>query len=82
MYGCAHNQGLCQLFLAVSRDPAPSAANVAVSLFLCSSGSNSRGESRRAPAVSAQKALQGSEMETRELLGGMEEKGVYPVRDY
>ena len=36
-----------------------------VSLYLCSYRSNARG---------AQKALQGSEMETRELLGGTEEK--------
>ena len=34
-------------------------------------------------AVSAQKALQGSETETRELLGGMEEeKGVSPARGH
>ena len=33
-------------------------------------------------AVSAQKALQGSEMETGELLGGMEEKSVSPTKDH
>ena len=31
-------------------------------------------------AVSAQKALQGSETETRELLGGTEENSVFPMR--
>ena len=31
--------------------------------------------------VSAQKALQGSETETRELLGGTEENSVSPMRD-
>ena len=40
-------------------------------------------EASRGPlkgAVSAQKALQGSETETRELLGGMEENSVSPTR--
>ena len=33
-------------------------------------------------AVSAQKALRGSEMETRELLGGTEENSVSPMRGH
>ena len=37
-----HNQGLCQLLLT----SAPSAPHLTVSLYLCSSGSNARGESR------------------------------------
>ena len=36
--------------------------------------------SKRASTVSTQKALQGSEMETRELLGGIEENSVSPMR--
>ena len=52
-----------------------------VSLYLCSSGSNARGESRAEEgAVSAQNALRGSETETRELLGGTERKSVSPQR--
>ena len=42
-------------------------------------------ESSRGPfkgAVSAQKALQGSETEKRELLGGTEQKTVSPKRDH
>ena len=58
----------------------PSAPHLTVSLYLCSSGSNARGESRpEKGAVSAQKALQGSETETRELLGGTEENSVSPM---
>ena len=40
-------------------------------------------EASRGPekgAVSAEKALRGSEMETRELLGGTEENSVSPMR--
>ena len=33
-------------------------------------------------AVSAQKALQGAETETRELLGGMKENSVTPMRGH
>ena len=50
-----------------------------MSLYLCSFGSNH--ESSQGPekgAVSAQKAFRGSETETRELLGGMEENIVFP----
>ena len=50
-----------------------------MSSYLCSSGSSTRGKSR---AVSAQKALQGSEMETKELLGGTEEKSISPIRSH
>ena len=42
-------------------------------------------EASRGPlkgAVSAQKALQWSETETRELLGGTEEKGTTPTRGH
>ena len=47
--------------------------------------SNHRDEVSREPekgAVSAQKALRGSEAETRELLGGTEENSVSPKRDH
>ena len=63
----------------VLRPPSLSAIYLALSLFLCSSVNNARGESR--VLVSAQ-ALQGSEMETRDLLGGMEEISVSPTRGY
>ena len=42
-------------------------------------------EASRGPlkgAVSAQKALRGSETETRELLGGTEENSVSPIRGH
>ena len=56
----------------------PSAAYLMVSLFLCSSGSSARGEARtlQGGRVTAQKALQGSKAETRELLGGTKENRV------
>ena len=41
-----HNQGLCQLLLTVSWTSATSAAHLTASLYLCSSGSNARGELR------------------------------------
>ena len=49
----------------------------------CSSGSNA-GQSRgpKKGAVSALKALRGSKTETRELLGGMEEDSVPPIRGH
>ena len=54
-------------------------AHLTVSLYLRSSGSNAQGESRALEGhVSAQKALQGSETETRDLLGGREEKSISP----
>ena len=54
-----------------------------VSLFLCSSGSNAQGNlGPLKGAVSAQKALQGSETETRELLGGTEANSVFPMRGH
>ena len=53
---------------------APSAAHLTVSFILCSSSHEARAFEGR---VSAQKALQ---TETRELLGGTEEKSVSPVR--
>ena len=69
-----HNQGFCQLLLRVSWDIVL-AAHLTVSLLLCSSGSNAQGKSRPLKgAVSAVKTLQGSEIETRELLGGTEEE--------
>ena len=60
--------------------PAPSVAHLTVSLYLCSSGSKARGPEKG--AVSAQKALRGSETETRELLGGTEENSVSPMRSH
>ena len=53
----------------------PSTAHLMVSLFICSSKSFARGKSR---AVAAQKALQWSETETRELLGGTEREQYFP----
>ena len=41
-----HNLGLRQLFLTVSWDLVPCAVHLTVPLYLCSSGSNARGESR------------------------------------
>ena len=54
----------------------PSVTHLAMSLFLWSSESNAQGESRALlkDAMSAQKALQWSETETRELLEGTEGK--------
>ena len=49
-----------------------------MTLYLCSSGSNARGELRaleRAPCQ-LKKPFKGSETETRELLGGTEEKSL------
>ena len=52
-----------------------------MSLYVILVGSNARGKSRpEKGAVSAQKALQGSETETRELLGGTDENSVSPMR--
>ena len=63
-----------------------SAAHLAASLsFLCSYGCNALGKSRALEgrgAMSAQKALQGSETVMRELLGGMREKSVSPMRGH
>ena len=56
-------------------------AHLTVSLYLCVPEATH--EASRGPlkgAVSAQKALQGFEMETRELLGGTEENSVSPMR--
>ena len=54
------------------------AQHLIVSLFLSSSGRNTQGESGPLKdAVSAQQALQWSETETRELLGGTEDNS-YP----
>ena len=36
----------------------------------------------RVSVRSAQKALQGSEIETREFLGGTDEKSIYPMRGH
>ena len=41
-----HNQGLHQLFLRCPWTSAPRTAHLTVSLYLCSFGSNARGESR------------------------------------
>ena len=60
-----HNQGLCQFFM--------------VSLYLSSSGSSALSQ-RPLKSAAAQKALQGSEMEMRELLVGTEEISVSPPR--
>ena len=54
----------------VLRHPRPNATHLMVSLNLWSSGSNARGSLKG--AVSAQKAIQGSRIETRELLRGWE----------
>ena len=57
----------------------PIATELTESLFLCSSGSYA--EASHGPlksAVSALKALQGSETETSELLEGTEEKIIFP----
>ena len=54
-------------------------AHLMVSLILRSSRSNAQGESR-APCL--KKALQGSETETRELLGGTKEKNVSLTRGH
>ena len=58
-------------------------AYLMVSLYLCSSGSNAGGELRvlEGHRVSS-KALQGSETETRKLLGGTEEKNVSSTRGH
>ena len=50
---------------------APSEKHQTASLFLCSSRSNAQGTSR---------ALEGSKMDTRKLLGGTEENSVSPTR--
>ena len=76
----AHNQGSCNLFLCPGTY-APSSAHLMVPLLLGSSGSNAQGESRALEA-SAHKALQGSEMETRELLGVLKENSVNPMKGY
>ena len=61
-----------------------SVAFLTVFLFPCSSGSNTQGKLRALEdyVFSAQKALQGSETETRELLGGRKEKSFSPVRGH
>ena len=78
-----HSQGLFQLLLTVSWDLR--AALLMVSLFLCSFGNIAWGEVSRGPlkgAVSAQNALQGSQTETTELLGGPKENSVSPMRGH
>ena len=66
-----HNKGLRQLFLTLSSDRylVPEATHEA-----------SRGPLKG--AVSAQKALQGSRTETRELLAGTQEKSLSPMRGH
>ena len=56
----------------------PSVTHLSMSLFFWSSQSNAQGESRALlkDAMSAHKALQWSETETRELLEGMDENSV------
>ena len=59
----------------------PSSAHVTVSLFLCGSGSKARGD-LRALECQLKKALQGSETQTRELLGRKEEKSISLTRGH
>ena len=58
----------------------PTGPHLLVSLYFCRSGFRKQHVSRLRGAVSAQEALQGSEVETRELLGGTEKKSVSPRR--
>ena len=76
-----HNQGFASAVLdgvLALGTSVPSVAHLTVSFYLCSSEKNAPGQSRNieGPSVSAQKALQGSKPETRELLGGTTENSV------
>ena len=70
-----HNQGLRQLLLTVSWD-----LRDCISVVPEATHEASRGPEKG--AMSAQKALRGSETETRELLGGTEENSVSPMRGH
>ena len=64
---------------------APSAAHLTVSSFLCTSGSNARVKLRALEGCcvsSKSPSPKGFERETREFLGGTEEKSVPPMRDH
>ena len=58
------------------------AAHLTAHLFLYSSSKINARLSALEAAMSAQKALLGSETETRELLAGTEEKGISPTRGH
>ena len=78
-----HNQGFCQLFLTVPGTSAPSTTHLTVSLYLCSSGSNARGQSRVLDGVLVSVVLEATdETKTSELLGGTEENSVSPMRGH
>ena len=78
----SHNQGLCQLFFYCVLSP----PRLSPHTWLCPRFSGvlkATHEASRGPlkgTVSAQKPLQGSETETRQLLGGTEENSVSPTR--
>ena len=75
-----HIQGLCQLLLTVSWDLL-ALLGTPGGVLVFSVVPEAMHEASRGPlkgAVSAQKVLQGSETETRELLGGTKETSVSP----
>ena len=77
-----HNQGLHQLFWTLSWELHPKRATPSGVQYHISVVPEAMHEASRGPlkgAVSAKEALQGSETEMRELLGGMEENSVSPV---
>ena len=78
-----HYQGFCQSLL--TGDLHAAARHTArrcpcISAVLEATHEASRGSLKS--TVSAEKALQGSKTETRELLGGTEENSVSPMRDF
>ena len=80
----AHNQGLRQVFLTVAWEGPLCLARHTWRCPCFSVVPEATHEASRGPlkgAVSAQKALQGSETETRELLGGTEEKSATPTHE-
>ena len=77
-----HNQALRQLLLTVSWDLRPYTAHLTVRISVVPEATHDASRGPEKGAVSAQKALRGSETETRELLGGTEENSVSPMRDH
>ena len=57
----------------------PIKAHLKVSMYLCPEATHEASQGPLKGAVSAQKAIQGSETKTRELLGGTEEITVSPT---
>ena len=60
----------------------PRAAHLTVSLILVPEATHKASQGTLKGTVSAEKALQGSKTETRELLGGTEENSVPPTRGH